>query len=232
MRTGSPRGRSARGSRREACETKSSLYAKGCHPPYCSPSLVAAEVDKALRRPRRRPARCLHACTGTTRTSPSSVRRGARRAGRERQARRVRRLELDDAPLSRARRLPGRRRRSVRRVQQPLLAGRDGDADLARLPRDDEGTISTSSRATASRRSPGPASPQATSQVVRSPSWDSPANEARRAARERARRESSARHRPRSRSLRAAPAAARARRRGHPLRRRIWKRRSRHARSA
>ena len=24
------------------------LYAKGCHPPYCSPSLVAAEVDKAL----------------------------------------------------------------------------------------------------------------------------------------------------------------------------------------
>ena len=24
------------------------LYAKGCHPPHCSPSLVAAEVDKAL----------------------------------------------------------------------------------------------------------------------------------------------------------------------------------------
>ena len=24
------------------------LYAKGCHPPYCSPALVAAEVDKAL----------------------------------------------------------------------------------------------------------------------------------------------------------------------------------------
>ena len=24
------------------------LYAKGCHPPYCSPSLVGAEVDKAL----------------------------------------------------------------------------------------------------------------------------------------------------------------------------------------
>jgi aryl-alcohol dehydrogenase-like predicted oxidoreductase len=24
------------------------LYAKGCHPPYCSPSLVADEVDKAL----------------------------------------------------------------------------------------------------------------------------------------------------------------------------------------
>src|SRR5262249_12185563 len=23
------------------------LYAKGCHPPYCSPALVAAEVDKA-----------------------------------------------------------------------------------------------------------------------------------------------------------------------------------------
>lgn len=24
------------------------LYAKGCHPPYCSPTLVAAEVDRAL----------------------------------------------------------------------------------------------------------------------------------------------------------------------------------------
>src|SRR5215208_4805896 len=24
------------------------VYAKGCHPPYCSPALVAAEVDKAF----------------------------------------------------------------------------------------------------------------------------------------------------------------------------------------
>ncbi len=93
------------------------LYAKGCHPPYCSPSLVRAEVDKAL------------TDLGVDRLDVFSLHRDDPDVPVEAFAEAL--VEQVESG-----KLAGF---GVSNFQQSLLTRGDGDAHLAWLPCDDEG---------------------------------------------------------------------------------------------
>ena len=116
------------------------LYVKGCHPPFCSPSLVHTEVEKARSALglESLPVFILHRDDATV--SVSALRRGLADRGRARHG-----FKPSESPTGRFERFRalqaelGADASARYGLQQPILTCRDGHADLARVPLDDDG---------------------------------------------------------------------------------------------